>query len=215
VFFVLPRDILALRLPDWLRGASSVGAPSWQLAGVLDAAGAAWALRNAHVRALSISALLVRLNGCQTALLKVSVGGLAAHVALGYADFLWRWPQCMADAVVLEKSHAKKEQLALALTMLSGAGYAACPMEARGGPRVSAGEVALCYVAARDLRRESDAWRPLGLAPPVPTLSSEQQALLDEMVAGALWDGGTWGHPGGAEPCPWTAGCEEAEEARA
>ena len=202
VFFVHPRDILAHSLPDYLRGCNSVGRPSWLQLAALKEAGAAWALRATEVRVLSISALLVRFNGCRVALLKLDVEGLDAHLALGYADFLWRWPRCFADKLMFEVLHAAtKAHVQLALALLGAAGYAPCP---EGVPDKDS-DVAVYYSEARDQRSGGAATRPLGAPPPLPELDGAQRALLEEMAPGALWDGGAWGRTEvEAAACPWT-----------
>lgn len=210
VFFVHPRDILAHSLPDYLRGCNSVGRPSWLQLAALKEAGAAWALRTTEVRVVSISALLVRFNGCRVALLKLDVEGLDVHLAVGYADFLWRWPRCFADKVVFEVLHAAtKAHVALALALLSAAGYAPCP---EGVPDKDS-DVAVCYSAAGDRRSGGAAARPLGAPPPLPELNSAQRALLEEIAPGALWDGGAWGRTEAeAAVCPWTANTSYVEK---
>ena len=206
VYFIHPRDILARALPEWLRGSNTVGTPSWQQVGVLKAAGAGeGVLRTAEVRALSISALLVRLNGCRVALLKLAVESKNAQLALGYADFLWRWPQCFADVVKFNTQHVSGEQVALAVAMLEPAGYARC---GEAPLVVKAAAVEVCYGAERDLRGDWDPTkRPSGALPPLPRLVGAQRALLEEMSAGALWDGGAGAPPppGEAAACPWAA----------
>ena len=162
-------------------------------------------LRTAEVQALSISSLLIRLNGCRVALLKLAVESKNAQLALGYADFLWRWPLCFADVVKFNTQHVSQEQAALAVAMLEPAGYRRC---GEISAEMKATAVEMCYDAGRDLRGEWDpAKRPSGVPPPLPRLEAAQRALLVELSAGALWDGGAGAPPplGEAVACPWAA----------
>jgi len=176
VYFISPQNLVALNLPDWLRGCNSVGKPHPQAA----LYAAPDVIETENVTLLSVGELLTAHRACRMRVLKVDVEGVDANVLVGFADFLWRHPACFAEAVVFEKVHDPPEHVRGALKALATVGYAGCGVagDAGGGEA----DVALCYSEGNDARRF---WAPRARAN--ATLS---EAALEAVLASG--DGGAY-----------------------
>lgn len=147
VYFISPQNLVALNLPDWLRGCNSVGKPHPQasLYAPPDV------IESANVTLLSVGDLLTAHGACRVGEFKVDVEGADANVLAGFVDFLWRHPACFADRVVFEKVHDPPVHVKGALKSLATVGYAGCGVAGDMGGGEA--DVALCYSEGNDARR--------------------------------------------------------------
>ena len=152
VFYIHPNDLRRYKLPQYLRGCNSVGAPHPTALRKLRSRSLLRLLRQTSVPVVSLAALLDMVGGCRLGLLKIDVEGMDAALLLAYASFLWARRECRADLIRFEVGNftgaTYARDISAAIAALRSVGY----VELWQTSTPSGGDPILHYSAADDLR---------------------------------------------------------------